>query len=62
MDHQLINLGITEKGGKAFVSSRDIARVFEKNHQHVITIEKQSGAAPEDFFWGFSFVISQTWQ
>lgn len=36
MDNQLINLGITEKGGKAVVSSRDIARVFEKNHQHVM--------------------------
>ena len=36
MDNQLINLGLTEKGGKAVVSSRDIARVFEKNHQHVM--------------------------
>ena len=36
MDNQLINLGITEIGGKAVVSSRDIARVFEKNHQHVM--------------------------
>ena len=36
MDNQLINLGITDKGGKAVVSSRDIARVFEKNHQHVM--------------------------
>ena len=36
MDNQLINLGLTEKSGKAFVSSRDIARVFEKNHQHVM--------------------------
>ncbi len=36
MDNQLINLGLTEKSGKAFVSSHDIARVFEKNHQHVM--------------------------
>ena len=36
MDNQLINLGLTEKSGKAVVSSRDIARVFEKNHQHVM--------------------------
>ena len=36
MDNQLINLGITEKSGKAFVSSRDIARVFEKRHDHVL--------------------------
>lgn len=36
MDNQMINLGLTEKGGKAVVSSRDIARVFEKNHQHVM--------------------------
>ena len=36
MDNQLINLGLTEKGGKAVVPSRDIARAFEKNHQHVM--------------------------
>ena len=36
MDNQLINLGLTEKSGKVFVSSRDIARVFEKRHDHVL--------------------------
>ena len=29
MDNQLMNLGLTERDGKAIVSSRDIARVFE---------------------------------
>ena len=36
MDNQLINLGLTEKGGKAVVSSRDIALVFEKEHDKVL--------------------------
>jgi len=36
MDNQLLNLGLTEKDGKAVVSSRDIARVFEKRHDHVL--------------------------
>ena len=36
MDNQLMNLGLTERDGKAVVSSRDIARVFEKRHDNVI--------------------------
>jgi Rha family phage regulatory protein len=32
----LINLGLTERGGRIVVSSRDIARVFEKEHDKVI--------------------------
>jgi anti-repressor protein len=32
----LIELGLTERGGKAVVSSRDIARVFEKEHAWVM--------------------------
>ena len=52
MDHQLINLGITEKGGKAFVSSRDIARVFEKNHQHVMRDIRN--IIEKDTEWGVS--------
>lgn len=36
MDNQLINLGLTERDGKAVVSSRDIARVFDKEHKHVM--------------------------
>jgi len=36
MDNQLMNLGLTEKNGKAVVSSRDVARVFEKRRDHVL--------------------------
>lgn len=36
MDNQLVDLGLTERDGKAVVSSRDIARVFEKRHDHVL--------------------------
>lgn len=36
MDNQLMNLGLTESNGKAAVSSRDIARVFEKEHKNVL--------------------------
>ena len=42
MDNQLIamkklmELGVTAQSGKAVVSSRDIARVFEKRHDHVL--------------------------
>jgi hypothetical protein len=31
-----INLDLTERDGKAVVSSRDIARVFEKEHRAVV--------------------------
>lgn len=36
MDNKIMNLGLTERDGKAVVSSRDIARVFEKRHDHVL--------------------------
>lgn len=36
MDHQLINLGVTENNGKIVVSSRDVALVFEKEHDKVL--------------------------
>ena len=36
MDNQLMNLGLTEKNGKIVVSSCDIARVFEKEHDKVL--------------------------
>ena len=36
MDNQLMALGLTEHDGKVVVSSRDIARVFEKRHDNVI--------------------------
>ncbi len=34
--NQLMALGLTEQDGKGVVSSRDIARVFEKRHDNVI--------------------------
>jgi len=36
MDNQLKALGLTEQDGRVIVSSRDIARVFEKRHDNVI--------------------------
>jgi Rha family phage regulatory protein len=33
---KLMELGVTAQSGKAVVSSRDIARVFEKRHGHVL--------------------------
>ena len=50
MDNQLMNLGLTEKNGKAVVSSRDIARVFEKRHDHVLRDIKNIIANDAD--WG----------
>jgi len=34
--NNLINLGVVEQSGKIVVSSRDVARVFEKQHAHII--------------------------
>lgn len=36
MDNQIMVLGLTERNGKVVVSSRDIARVFEKEHKNVL--------------------------
>jgi Rha family phage regulatory protein len=36
MNNNLLELGITERQGKVTVSSRDVARVFEKRHDHVL--------------------------
>lgn len=36
MENNLIYLGLTERNGKVVVSSRDIARVFEKEHRDVL--------------------------
>ena len=36
MNKKLMALGVTERNGEAVVSSRDIARVFGKNHAHVM--------------------------
>lgn len=50
MDNQLMNLGLAERNGKAVVSSRDIARVFEKRHDHVLRDIKNIIANDAD--WG----------
>jgi len=36
MDNQLMNLGLTKRDGRAVVSSRSIARWFEKEHKNVL--------------------------
>ena len=56
MDNQLMNLGLTERDGKAVVSSRDIARVFEKEHK--IVMRDIRGIIEQDPDWGdgYNFV------
>ena len=57
MDNQLMNLGLTERDGKAIVSSRDIARVFEKEHRRVL--QDIRTIAENDPVWGLhNFVQS----
>ena len=57
MDNQLVNLGLTERDGKAVVSSRDIARVFEKGHRRVL--QDVRTIAENDPVWGLhNFVQS----
>ena len=57
MDNQLMNLGLTERDGKAVVSSRDIARVFEKEHRRVL--QDVRTIAENDLAWGLhNFVHS----
>jgi Rha family phage regulatory protein len=56
MDNQLMNLGLTERDGKSVVSSRDIARVFEKEHK--IVLRDIRGIIAQDPDWGdrYNFV------
>ena len=57
MDNQLVKLGLTERDGKAVVSSRDIARVFEKEHRRVL--QDIRTIAENDPVWGLhNFVHS----
>ena len=57
MDNQLVNLGLTERDGKAVVSSRNIARVFEKEHRRVL--QDVRTIAENDPVWGLhNFVQS----
>ena len=57
MNNQLMNLGLTERDGKAVVSSRDIARVFEKEHRRVL--QDIRTIAENDLVWGLhNFVQS----
>ena len=57
MNNQLMNLGLTERDGKAVVSSRDIARVFEKEHRRVL--QDVRTIAENDPVWGLhNFVQS----
>ena len=50
MDNQLVKLGLTERDGKAVVSSRNIARVFEKEHRRVL--QDVRTIAENDLVWG----------
>ena len=57
MDNQLMNLGLTERDGKAVVSSRHISRVFEKEHRRVL--QDIRTIAENDPVWGLhNFVQS----
>ena len=50
MGDLLTNLGLAERGGIAVVSSRDIARVYEKRHDNVLRDIKNIIA--KDIKWG----------
>jgi anti-repressor protein len=50
MVDQMMSLGLVESNGRAVVSSRDIARVFEKRHDHVLRDIKNIIA--NDTEWG----------
>lgn len=56
MDNQLITLGLTERNGKVVVSSRDIARVFEKEHKIVMRDIRNIIAQDPDWGDGYNFV------
>ena len=61
MENQLMALGLTEHDGKVVVSSRDIARVFEKEHKIVMRDIRNIIAQDPDWVDGFNFVpISET--
>ena len=61
MENQLMALGLTEHDGKVVVSSRDIARVFEKEHKIVMRDIRNIIAQDPDWGDGFNFVpISET--
>lgn len=49
MENQLMALGLTEHDGKAVVSSRDIARVFEKEHKNTLADIRRIIAVDDEF-------------
>ena len=59
MDNQLVKLGLTERDGKAVVSSRDIARVFEKEHRRVL--QDVRTIAENDLVWGLHNFVQSTY-
>ena len=52
MGNSMIELGLTERDGKAIVSSRDIARVFEKEHARVMRDIRELSGVSEQFRLG----------
>ena len=59
MDNQLVKLGLTERDGKAVVSSRNIARVFEKEHRRVL--QDVRTIAENDLVWGLHNFVQSTY-
>ena len=49
MGNQLMALGLTEHGRKVVVSSRDIARVFEKEHKNTLADIRRIIAVDDEF-------------
>ena len=49
MDNQLMALGLTEHDGKVVVSSRDVARVFEKEHKNTLADIRKIIAVDDEF-------------
>jgi phage regulator Rha-like protein len=56
MENQLMALGLTEHDGKAVVSSRDIARVFER--RHTIVMRDIRNIIAQDPDWGMGSILT----
>ncbi len=56
MDNKIMNLGVSEQNGRIVVSSRDIARVFGKEHKNVLKVIRDMKVSAE--FGGLNFELT----
>ncbi|MFD1425470.1 Rha family transcriptional regulator [Kroppenstedtia sanguinis] len=65
---QKVNFGVVERGGRIITTSRKVAQVFEKRHDHILRdieniktdllkIEEPDNLAPQN--WGTNFIQSE---